>query len=270
MKVIDRLKRESDRLRSERARLFRLKYNLNHDELGRFAEGGGTQMAPDTGGGTGGGGGGGGGNASTPYSEGTAPAIDAAERKLFIADVLKPPGGTLKIKPAIKKRFMETGDVEQLCDDLRNAGGSDHYVARLRAEHAYAEKHGGLDVVKSAALRDVRDASDSAITKMSQKQLDAIQRYTTDDYYDVNQALRGNRKMPSGGKTMVDAVNAGVDAVGRWSEPATVYHGVRSSSPERRDVFIARVENAIKNKSLWEEKAILSTSASRTMAEDWI
>jgi hypothetical protein len=49
-----------------------------------------------------------------------------------------------------------------------------------------------------------------------------------------------------------------------------VYHGVASSSKAKREAFLERAKRSIESGKPWEEKAILSTSASRSMSEDWI
>ena len=157
------------------------------------------------------------------------------------------------------------------CEKKAGRGGdSGHFVASIRAAGAYAEKYGGFDVAKSEALRDVRDKSISvANEKLSENDKGFIGQYTSDDYYDVNAALRGNGKLPKDGKAMVAAVSKMVDEVGDWKQPATIYHGVKAESAEEASAFVLRAKEALSKVGVWEEKAILSTSASRKMSEEW-
>jgi hypothetical protein len=203
-------------------------------------------------------------------SESNIPTIDPASREEWITKITNSPGGKLKLPKSAIDNFMRSGNAENLASELSELKGDDNFVAARRIESAYAEQHGGFDIAKSASLRKVRDNSLKVSSAMSEGQLDSIRQYTTDDYYDLNKSLREGKNLSGDKVHMVTAVNSLVDSVGKWEQPATIYHGVSSSSEASKKAFIDKVQSAIKSNQLWEEKAILSTSASRKMSEDWI
>ena len=76
--------------------------------------------------------------------------------------------------------------------------------------------------------------------------------------------------MPDRGKEMVDAVTKAVDEVGEWDNPATVFRGIDCADEGERDRIISMVEKHLKTGKPWEDKGIVSTSASEQMSRDWI
>lgn len=202
--------------------------------------------------------------------EGKPPVIEQSDRKQFLEGIAAAPGGKFKIDSVASKKFMEDGDIEKFVSKMESIGGRDGFVAGLRAEAAYAEKFGGIDIAKSKSLTDIHKKSAELAKKFSDDEIGSIQEYTTDAYADVNSALRKGEKLDKNGQQMVSAISKIVDGVGKWDSPATIYHGVSSSSVKSRKVFLDKVHDAIKNKSIWEEKGILSTSASPAMSQDWV
>lgn len=242
-----------------------------HAFRGNQWSGGGGGSGGESGGGSGTGGGGG---VSSPTKPSQLPIqkiplISSENRREFLDKVVNPQAGKLKLSSRVTKKFLEDGDAESFAESL-SSGGRDGLLARLRTEQIYASEFGGFDIAKSRALTDVNSRSTAVANGMTEKQRDAIQQYTTDDYYDVNKALRTGKKLSKSGQQMVNAVETAVNGVGKWPSAGIIYHGVASSSPEERQVFLDRVQKHIKEGIPWEERAILSTSASRKMSEDWI
>ena len=250
------------------------KFNPYHDDQGRFATGSGSgvHLAPDTGGGSGGGGGS---TASAPVKEPKAkakgksiPKISEQDRESFLKEVVEAPGGKLEITPAAAGKSLKTGGVSHFTQAGKNP--EDSFVIKMRAQSQYAEKFGGVDIAKSAAMTDAWKSTNRTYQGIPEAKKQAVVQYTTDDYYEVNHKMRHGGKLNASEKKMKESVDELVDRTGKWKGTGTIYHGVSSSSPETRQQFLSKVKQCIDGKQPWVENGILSCSASKEMSAAWI